>query len=308
MREVSEFLLEIYRSARSDEPHVFQARALERLRGLIPFDFAAWGGGAAEDRQVTEVVMLDQSPRLFSEWEEVAAQDAYCDLALRRLDHTVLFDDVPDFRRSLAWNEHWRRYDAQHMVATIMAEPLDGYVSFVGLCNADPARRFADADRELKELLMPHLSGALRLNRESQLIAATSPTEGVALVNRAGWILASRPPFASLARDEWGTAGPRVPTSILPESGSTRWRGRAIQVQIQKIQQCYLLRATPCSPLERMTPREQEVARAFGLGMSYREVASELGIAPATVRNHLASIYDKLGINTKSDLVRLLWS
>jgi DNA-binding CsgD family transcriptional regulator len=258
---------------------------------------------------VTEVVMLDQTPRLFSEWEEVAAKDSYCDLALQRLESTVLFDDVPGFRDTEAWNEHWRHFDAQNMVATIMAEPLDGYVSFIGLCNADRARAFDERDRQTKELLMPHLSSALRLNRESQVIAAAESDEGVALVNRSGWVLASRAPFSTQARDEWGAAGPRIPAEILPDRAEpARWRGRAIQVQVQPLEQLFLVRARSRCPLSRMTPREQQVAEAFASGQSYKLVAQKLGIAPSTVRNHLASIYDKLGINTKSDLVRLLWS
>jgi DNA-binding CsgD family transcriptional regulator len=306
MREASEFLLDLYRSARGEPPQVFQRKTLERLRDLISFDFAAWGGGGAEERDVTEVVVLDQSARLFGEWGAVAAEDAYCDLALQRLDHTVLFDDVPNFRRTLAWNEHWRRFDAHNMVATIMAEPIDGYVSFVGLCNATPSRPFDDHDRALKELLMPHLSSALRLSRESFALAAAGPGEGVALVDRAGRILASREPFSSLARDEWSTKAARVPASVLSaSSGSGRWRGRTIQLQIKRLEHHYLVLAKRRDRLDQLTHREQEVALAFAEGLSYRKVGERLQIAPATARNHLARIYDKLGISTKSELVQL---
>jgi DNA-binding CsgD family transcriptional regulator len=55
-----------------------------------------------------------------------------------------------------------------------------------------------------------------------------------------------------------------------------------------------------------LTAREREVAEQFARGLSYKEVALVLHIAPATVRNHLARIYDKLGLETKSALVRLL--
>jgi DNA-binding CsgD family transcriptional regulator len=301
------FLLDLYRSARAEQPHEFQKHALERLRELVEFDFGAWGGGAAEDRQVTDVVMLDQSERLFGEWMEVASEDAYCDLALRRLDHTVTFDDVPKFRSSFAWNEHWRRFDAQNMVATIMAEPIDGYVSFVGLCNADRSRDFSRRDREIKQLLMPHLSSALHLSRDNMLRHASSQDEGVAIVNGGGWVLASQPPFAALARAEWGSPGPRLPASFV-EDGLERksWRGRAIALRIQQLPPYYLLRATPVSPLEALTARERQVAEQFARGLSYKEVAAELHIAPTTVRNHLARIYDKLGLETKSELVRLL--
>jgi DNA-binding CsgD family transcriptional regulator len=48
------------------------------------------------------------------------------------------------------------------------------------------------------------------------------------------------------------------------------------------------------------------VARAFSLGETYREIAERLGIAPNTVRRHLANIYDKLGISSKVELDRMV--
>jgi DNA-binding CsgD family transcriptional regulator len=54
--------------------------------------------------------------------------------------------------------------------------------------------------------------------------------------------------------------------------------------------------------LEALTPREREVAEQFARGRSYKEVALELHIAPTTVRNHLARIYDKLGLDSGARL------
>jgi len=304
---ISEFLLELYRDARVQQPNTFQYNTLSHLRTFVPFDFAAWGGGAADSRQVTDVVMLDQSPGLFTEWSAVAAVDGYCDLALRRLNHTVLFDDVPNFRRSAAYNEHWRRFDAKNMVATIMAEPVDGYVSFVGLCSGDTSLVYGEAERRCKQLLMPHVSAALRLSRDSQVLFAGAPEEGVALVDQAGFVLASRRPFAWLVSEEWGEINGRVPAGILPPRPRTAsWRGHSIQIRIERLGHHYLLRARPRSPLDDLTPRELEVTEQFARGLSYKEVASELAIAPSTVRNHLAGIYDKLGVRDKAELAGLV--
>lgn len=304
---VSDFLLELYRDARVQPPGTFQLDTLDRLRSFVPFDFAAWGGGAAAGRQVTDVVMVDQSPGLFTEWSAVAAVDAYCDLALRRLNRTVLFDDVPHFRRSPAYNEHWRRFDAEHMVATIMAEPIDGYVSFVGLCSGDARQVYGEAERQRKQLLMPHISAALRLSRDSQVLTAGTPEEGVALVDRAGFVLASRAPFAWLVHEEWGETNGRVPGWILPAyPDAAGWRGHAIQMHIEPLQHHYLLRVRPSSPLDGLTRRELEVTERFARGMTYKQVARELEIAPSTVRNHLAGIYDKLGIRDKAELANLV--
>lgn len=57
---------------------------------------------------------------------------------------------------------------------------------------------------------------------------------------------------------------------------------------------------------ERLSPREQEIARAYAKGASYRRIAENLFIAPTTVRTHLATIYRKLGVSSKLELHNVL--
>jgi len=52
-----------------------------------------------------------------------------------------------------------------------------------------------------------------------------------------------------------------------------------------------------------LTPRELEVLTLVCRGKSDAEVAAELRLARNTVRNHLASLYQKLGVNRRSALV-----
>jgi len=40
--------------------------------------------------------------------------------------------------------------------------------------------------------------------------------------------------------------------------------------------------------------------------MSYRELAAELHISPVTVRNHVQTIYTKLGVRNKVELALML--
>ena len=56
----------------------------------------------------------------------------------------------------------------------------------------------------------------------------------------------------------------------------------------------------------RLSPRETEIARRFSAGASYKEIAKELGIAPATARHHLREIYRKLDVSDKAELARKL--
>ncbi|MDQ2077796.1 LuxR family transcriptional regulator [Marinimicrobium sp. ABcell2] len=309
LKAFNAFLVELYGSARDHHPSLFRRRTLQNLRKLLPFDFGAWGGGTAVDRMVTDVAILDQSADLFQAWESVASSDTYCDLALKFLNKTVAFNDVKGFRRSIAYNEHWRQFDARNMIATITPEPADGYVSFLGLCNSDSSNNFTAKHRYLKQLLMPHLSGALRMNREAAIDCRPAPDESVAVINCVGQVLLSRQSIDALLHEEWGPWQKGVPASILPGRGqSRRWRGRAVLIDIEPIGDNFLLKAHLLRPEERLTPRETQVAVLFAQGLSHKEVSCELGVAPATVRNHIANIYDRLKISDKANLARLLSS
>ncbi|MDU8911666.1 LuxR C-terminal-related transcriptional regulator [Aestuariicoccus sp. MJ-SS9] len=51
-----------------------------------------------------------------------------------------------------------------------------------------------------------------------------------------------------------------------------------------------------------LSPRETEIASAYARGDTYQAIAGRLGIAPSTVRTHLATIYRKLDVSSKLEL------
>jgi DNA-binding NarL/FixJ family response regulator len=58
--------------------------------------------------------------------------------------------------------------------------------------------------------------------------------------------------------------------------------------------------------LSSLTAREAEVATVAATGLRSREIADELGLSSRTVDLHLGRIYRKLGIASRTELVRLL--
>lgn len=60
------------------------------------------------------------------------------------------------------------------------------------------------------------------------------------------------------------------------------------------------------SPLDRLTPRERDVALQVAGGAANKEVARRLNITPRTVKAHMGAIFDKLGVQDRLHLVLLL--
>ena len=52
-----------------------------------------------------------------------------------------------------------------------------------------------------------------------------------------------------------------------------------------------------------LTPREKEILASFSRGMSYTAIAKAREVKPATIRNAIYTIQEKLGLRTKQEIV-----
>lgn len=80
---------------------------------------------------------------------------------------------------------------------------------------------------------------------------------------------------------------------------------RAVEASIER-QRLHVRRQEALALLERLSPREREVARLLALGLSNKEVARELDISDHTVHVHRQRITDKTGSGHAADLARML--
>jgi two-component system, NarL family, nitrate/nitrite response regulator NarL len=63
------------------------------------------------------------------------------------------------------------------------------------------------------------------------------------------------------------------------------------------------IRSNPRPDAPALTPREQEVLRLAADGLSASDIGARLFLSPATVKTHLAHLYDKLGVSDRSAAV-----
>jgi DNA-binding NarL/FixJ family response regulator len=78
----------------------------------------------------------------------------------------------------------------------------------------------------------------------------------------------------------------------------------------QPITSPFLVTPTPQepTPLAMLTAREHEILTHLSGAMSNKEIAEKIGLSPLTVKSHLQRIYEKLGVRTRAEAMRLFYS
>ncbi len=117
------------------------------------------------------------------------------------------------------------------------------------------------------------------------------------------------PGFVALLDAEWGDwPGGALPRTLLQHflHGHERFLGRSLTVTHRVEQDLLFLNSRPRCRADGLTPREHTVAQLVSKGSTYKEIAQILNRSPATVRNQIQSIYEKLAVGNVAGLIEEL--
>jgi len=139
--------------------------------------------------------------------------------------------------------------------------------------------------------------------------AAAAARQAVELMSSTGWkAYIARCHYAlgrSLSADGRAEAVASLEraAAILEECGGTWRRDRCLE-GLRRLGTSGRRAAAAALGPGSLTRREREVARLAATGMSAKEIAESLFVGKRTVETHLASVYAKLGVDSKLQLVR----
>ncbi len=314
-RELSLCALDLHEHAHGVGYREQQAMIMERLKRVVPFDAGLLGGGTIENGVPSgHDIWLFQRPQAFMDsWEEVKHQDRVALEAMRAPGTTLNVDtEGPFFDGVDLVRDHCRRWNLAHALCTALIS--QGLYWVMSVYREQRERPFSEAERLFVELLVPHVFASARQARLGQLRRAARVSEAhghsAAIASSEGLVVEAEPGLTELLRVEWPAwVGPVLPRDLWERIGSapqTRVRQGRLVVRADETEGVRLVHVRRAVLADDLTAREREIAEAFSLGETHRDIGSRLAIAPSTVRRHLANIYEKLGISSKVELERML--
>lgn len=307
----SNLLLELEALAQESAIDEFQTSVLSAVQKIMPFDKAWWGimspSGSGFSLHSSHLFELPTS--YVDVWEEVKSEDLVAKAVAVKENETVYFD-----QRRLLDAPGLATLTGDHGIGqafcTSVKIPTQTSFMFLSLYRSFGESDFSGTDRLLVQYLVRHLFILWTTNRNYQmqrLKSAASPGQySMAIADRQMQVLNAEPDFERTMRLEWPEwAGGPVPRGVC--AAFTRNRGPDVkldQIVMRRYQlgEFSLLLVRQRSAADSLSPRELDIAGQFGSGNSYKEIARQSGISPATVRHHLRAIYGKLGVTDKGEM------
>jgi len=312
--------LALYRASRAVPASQFQHLVFDQMHSLIPFDHAYWTRAGMKDGQIqlfgVHAYPEPLSPALAHAWTVYQDRDVLGRLAFLAQGQTInavaaeMVQD-PDMLEHLV-----RRFSLDYALTTCLVDPVTGLVNSISLFRGAAGPRFTEEERQLTEALTPHAVESYALARLLQLMELRAPSGpfvyAAAASDQEGLLHHATREFVAHLLAEWPQwRGPMLPSSLIARMAQTargRVRGARIVIHFDSAGESKWLRARERQPIDSLTPREAQVARLTAAGRSNKEVAQALKLSPHTVRNQLLTIYKKLGIETRAQLVPLIES
>ena len=250
--------------------------------------------------------------------------------------HTLSdFLSARELHRLDLYNEVYRQLGSEDQIYFNLAPP-----AMVTIAINRSTRSFTERDREVIELLQPHLSRAFlqaqQRERAQLLIAAQDAglreiDAALVLVDPSGSVVHA----STLARDllahyypgrhdicgvlpealaQWlRSCDPDMPAATAVTGAYGRLQVRALSGRTPQGWRAVLLDEvrggmTPdADSLRRLglTDRQAQVLRLLCTGSSTEVIAEQLYLSPATVRKHLENIYTRMGVRSRTEAVAL---
>lgn len=313
MQDLQRFISNLYCAGTEVEPERFRRWALQQLRRIIPFDAAVWGSGNRQQRQFSNVTVEGLGPDFAQALERSVPNNPLFETVLEHPGKPYAMSDViPDrkFFRSALYQDTFAPFGVERILSSVNEDTRTGLWALLSIYRFDRGHKFTAAEKRTQETVLFHLIHAAS---HAFFLTISRPTtqsrqEWNAVCDSAGLFHDVEPRFVDMleqAFPDW--AGERLPFE-LPPAGFSGDVGGGLCLRVEAMGELFLLHLRESGPLDELTQRERDVVLQVCDGLSAKAIGRNLDLAPSTVSTHLYRAYRKLGVESRTNLAKLVKS
>jgi DNA-binding CsgD family transcriptional regulator len=313
---IEALVLALYHRAQEAPFERFQEQALLEVKAYLPFDIARWGTGNFDTQGLVfhAPCLFNDSPESLVDYAPLRDHDQVAFHCAAHPGETLNCHLPGRSQHSSALQEYARRYRHEQGLITGFVNSASGVVASISLYRAYERCAFTETERLHMQLLFPHLLEALKICQRLEAERLRQIDDGcnwsIAVVDPGGAFCFAEATFLALMKAEWSNASTHaLPIELLRTLQGTPHRavyGRSIVVAPFPTKTLIFLRARLREPIDSLTRREREIAELIAGGLTHKEIANTLKIAPATVNNHLRAIHERIGARNNAELASRL--
>jgi DNA-binding CsgD family transcriptional regulator len=313
MQVFSDVLMKLYDTAFLVAPQEFPAEVLSLLRTMIPCDATVMRIGeieiVIEPGSVSGRPLIQYIDRANTAGRvPISCHEQMLTSYLRDLPRpfTGTWDEVRNSGEVIERCLCPHKYGFHHFLLFGAASSPTKPARWVVLYRDKTQGCFDSEDGAHLQAFWKHLLRAISINLQRILGDTVEVTmrRASAVIDSRGVVEAEDEEFGALMALEW----PDAQAGVLPAGvvaalkNKSTYRGKQITISMRQKFGYTVCTISRSSMLTSLSPCEHAVAGRFASGSSYKVIAQQLDMSPHTVRNHIANVYHKLGINNKASL------
>ena len=320
--KLNNLILDLYKEAQACSVLEFSESAIGRLKKVISYDSAAVvkfhvdeSGRAVLTAQAVFNVNPDKAKiraeyiglETYDKNRGFSSRDPLFKKSVENPNQVHIFSLLENSDEGL--KEYGKRVESLNALNYVNREG-EGAIQTLSLWRTKADNRFIENDVHYSTILIPHYLQAVTINRGlARRFLDESSHSGFLIVECNGLIQHYDDMSINLLRREYSDwLSCYLPVEIFSYFSSTqnaKYVGNRIMMTMRRQGSLMMIGIKPKEASRKLTPAELRVVEKIVQYGSYKEVARQLGVSPSTIRNQLHVIYTKLGIHSKSELIKV---